>query len=142
MVDYLDTLPLSLSAEPRVEEEGPVIIRPEKKQDTSPALIPRHWSDTDRVEDKNSFSAGAGSDKLLQSSSSIWGKNTVLAFALYTHPPTTTLTFLSCFSAPCGQIWASEDIFFIVLNLRNLNLRSSLSQIWTVELFQSLSSQS
>ena len=32
--------------------------------------------------------------------------------------------------------------FFIVLNLRNPNLRSSLSQIWAVELFQSLSLQS
>ena len=26
------------------------------------------------------------------------------------HPP--TLTFLSCFSAPCGPIWASEDTFW------------------------------
>ena len=39
-----------------------------------------------------------------------------LVFALYTHhppppPPTTTLTLISCFSVPCGQIWASEDIF-------------------------------
>ena len=37
------------------------------------------------------------------------------------HPP--TLTLLSCFSAPCGQIWASEDIIWIP-NLRNQNLRS------------------
>ena len=34
----------------------------------------------------------------------------VLVFALYTHHPP-TLTLLSCFSAPCGQIWASEDTY-------------------------------
>ena len=36
-------------------------------------------------------------------------------WCLAAYQPTTTLDFLSCFSAPCGLIWACEDIFFIVL---------------------------
>ena len=37
----------------------------------------------------------------------------VMVFALYTHhqPLPTTITLLSCFSAPCGQIRACEDTF-------------------------------
>ena len=61
------------------------------------------------------------------SSISIWARASLSLCPLLPPPP--TLTLLSCFSAPCGQIWASEDIFFIVLNLRKPNLRFSSSQL-------------
>ena len=36
-------------------------------------------------------------------------KSSISVCPLHPPPPTTTLTLLSCFSAPCGQIWACED---------------------------------
>ena len=38
------------------------------------------------------------------------------------HPSTNPHCLVHCFSAPCGQIWACEDILFILFSLMDLNL--------------------